>query len=169
MSLWARPLTPLHFTSVLRWDAAHKCNDKMHNCCNLFLLINDSNSLERADVSSAGIWTPADELVLVGGNCRWRGQNGISCSSSCTTPRWRQLSADGWLEDNRNCCRSMHAPLTALRCNCVCVWLIDSIVSEWNFRRVFLQRNPGERPLPSGLAAGPTAPRHSVNEETEIH
>lgn len=88
------------------------------NCCNLFLLINDNNSLERAAARSAGIWPPAGGLVLVGGNCRWRGQNGISCSSY-TIPRWRQPSANGWLKDNRNCCRSMHAPMTALLCDCV--------------------------------------------------
>lgn len=35
-----------------------------------------------------------------------------------------QAVADGWLEDNRNCCRSMHAPMTALLlqiCDSVCV------------------------------------------------
>lgn len=26
----------------------------------------------------------------------------------------RQAAGDGWLEDNRNCCRSMPAPMTAL-------------------------------------------------------
>lgn len=97
------------------------------HCCSLFLLINYNKSLERGDARSAGIWTLADELVLVGGNCRWRGQKASTApptqyhdGGNCQVA----AAADGWLEDNRNCCRSMHAPMTALlpqSCDCVCV------------------------------------------------
>lgn len=71
---------------------------------------------------------------------RWRRTNGFHYSSSFTT--WSlQLSpkSNGWLEDNRNSCRFIHALWDPVDCittetlkdkRRVCVWFI---IPEWNF------------------------------------
>lgn len=79
---------------------------------------------------------------------------------------------DSWLEDNRNCCRSMHAPMTALLlqiCDSVCV--INRFDSPWVklLRCVSAQRNTGEGSLvrhPSWLTPGPP---HLVHEEMKLY